>query len=189
VSTTIFEGFSVSHAAILDGIAPAEDVAAEMADIYGIREGGLAVDEGNYDNTGDDAVLSSWLWFNHVNVTVKSGYIPFSVISLLTGSTITSSGAGAGATYSLPLWEVESSNQAQRPVLLRVPSKDSVGNVRNLDFVLYKVQFGSLKFDGPNYKAGLVVDYSGRALVSTEDEMGNPLAKRGIGRLISSPAT
>lgn len=185
--TNIFEGFSVSHAAILDGVEPATAVGAQLEDIYGVRDASLGVDEGSYDNTGDDAILSSWFWFNFVNVSVKSGYIPFSLVQTLSGSTVTSSSTDPSiATYSLPLWEVDSQNQPQRPMLIRVPSKDSNGNVRNLDFVLYKVQFGTLKFEGPTYKAGMVIDYSGRAALSNLDEQGNALTKRAIGRLISS---
>lgn len=182
-----FEGFSVSHAAILDGVTPAENMAAELDDIYGVRDAGLAVNDGNYDNTGDEAVLSSWFWFNYVDLTVKSGYIPFETVALLTGSTLTSTSASAGWTVNLPLWEVQSMNQPVRPVLIRVPSKDAAGNVRTMDFVLFRVQFLPLKFTGPTYKTGLEMDYSGRALTSTVDETGTPLAKRAIARVVNQP--
>ncbi len=183
--TRIVEGFSLSHAAVLDGATPALNAAPELGDIYGVRDGSLATDEGQFDNTGDDATLSSWFWFNHVNVSVKAGYLSFDTYALLSGETVTSSGAGANEVLEVPLWTQESLNTAQRPMLVRIPAKDSLGAVRELNVVLYKVQFAPIKFEGPSYKAGLVVDYSGRATLSANDEVGNVLPRRAIGRLIS----
>lgn len=180
--STIFEGFSVSHAAILDGTT-----GAEAADIYGVREGAIEVDTDQFDNTGDDTVLSEWTWFNFATLSITSGYIPFDTIALLTGNTITSSGAGAAAQYEMPLWNEKSLNVAPRPVLIRVPSKDSDGNPRNMDFILYKVQFAPFSFDGPQYKDGLVLNYSGKALMSDKDEKGTPIVgDRQIGRIVNS---
>lgn len=179
--TTTIEGFSLSHAAILDGTS-----GAETADIYGIREGTLDVDTDSFDNTGDNTVLSSWSWINFATVSVKSGYIPLSLVALLSGSTITSSGTDAATTYSLPLWNEKSMNQATRPMLIRVPSKDSAGTPRLFDIILYKVSFAPITFDGPTYKDGLAVNYSGKALMSDHDEKGTVLTEKAIGRLISS---
>lgn len=179
------EGFSLTHAAILNGTTGAEEV---DGDIYGVRTGSIAVDTGNYDNTGDDAVLSSWFWFNFATLTVQAGYVPFSTIALLAGATITSSGTGAADYYSLPLWEETSLNQPPRPVLVRVPAKDKDGVVRTLDFVLYRVQFGPFSFDGPAYKSGLLLNYTGRAVMSDKDETGASLTRRAIGRLVNRPA-
>lgn len=179
------EGFSLTHAAILDGTTGAEEV---DGDIYGVRTGTIAADTGNYDNTGDDTVLSSWFWLNFATVTVQAGYVPFDTIALLSGATITSSGTGTADYYSLPLWDVDSINQPPRPLLIRLPAKDKDGIIRTLDFVLYRVQFGPMSFDGPNYKAGLLLNYTGRAVVSDKDETGTPLAKKAIGRIINRPA-
>lgn len=179
------EAFSLSHAAILDGTTGAEEV---DGDIYGVRSGTIAVDTGNYDNTGDDAVLSSWFWFNFATVTVQAGYLPFDTIALLSGATITSSGTGVNDYYSLPLYEETSLNQPPRPMLIRVPAKDKDGIIRTLDFVLYRVQFGPMSFDGPSYKSGLLLNYSGRAVMSDKDETGAALVKRQIGRIINRPA-
>lgn len=178
---SIFEGFSVSHAAILDGTT-----GAETADIYGIREGSVELDTDSFDNTGDDAILSTWNWFNFATVSITSGFIPFDVISLLTGVAYTSSGTGAATKYEMPLWSEASLNTAPRPVLIRVPSKDKDGLARNLDFVLYKVQFEPISFDGPSYKDGLVLNYSGKALLSDKDEKGAALTSRAVGRLVNS---
>jgi len=184
VTSTTVEGFSLTHAAILNGTTGAEEAAG---DIYGVRTGSIAVDTGNYDNTGDDAVLSSWFWFNFATVTIQSGYVPFDTIALLAGSTITSSGTGVNDYYSLPLWEETSLNQPVRPMLVRVPAKDKDGAIRTLDFVLYKVQFGPFSFDGPAYKSGLLLNYTGRAVMSDKDETGAALSRRAIGRIINRP--
>jgi hypothetical protein len=180
---TNFEGFSVSHAAILDG-----ETGAEVADIYGIREGSIEVDTDSFDNTGDDTILSTWSWFNFATLTITSGFVPFSVIALLTGNSITSSGSGDAAQYSLPLWNEKSLNVPPRPVLVRVPSKDADGVPRNMDFILYKVQFEPISFDGPAYKDGLVLNYAGKALMSAKDEKGAAIAggDRAIGRIVNS---
>lgn len=192
MANSTVEGFSLSHAAILDGSTGLEE---EFGDIYGIRSGSLELDQDSYDNTGDDAILSSWFWANRVNVTVQSGYIPFSTIALLSGSEVTSSGSGVTETFSLPLWEERQMNTAPRPMLLRVPSKDKDGAIRTLDFILFKVQFQPFSFDGPSYKEGLLLNYSGTALFSDKDEKGqvvrdsvtgNPT--KAIGRLLSKPA-
>ncbi len=186
MTSTTVEGFSISHAAILDGTTGAEEV---DGDIYGVRTGTLAVDTGNYDNTGDDTVLSSWFWLNFATVTIQAGYVPFDTISLLAGTPVVSSGSGANDYYSIQLWDIDSVNQSPRPMLIRVPARDKDGVRRVLDFVLYRVQFSPISFDGPNYKAGLLLNYTGRAVVSDKDETGAPLAKKAIGRLINRPAT
>lgn len=186
------EGFSLSHAAILDGTTGLEE---EFGDIYGIRSGSLELDSDSYDNTGDDAILSTWFWANRVNVTVQSGYVPFQTIALLSGSRVASSGSGDEQTFSLPLWEERQMNTSPRPMLIRVPSKDKNGVIRTLDFILYKVQFQPFSFDGPSYKEGLLLNYSGTALFSDTDEKGQPVLDsvtgrptKAIGRLLSKPA-
>jgi hypothetical protein len=192
VTDRTVEGFSLTHAAILDGRTAAEDADASVTfgDIYGVRTGTIAADTGNYDNTGDDFVMSSWFWINFATVTIQAGYVPFDTIALLSGSTITSSGSGAADYYSLPLWEENSVNQPPQPMLIRVPAKDKNGVIRNLDFVLYRVQFGPFSFDGPAYKSGLLLNYTGRAVLSPVDEKGAtlPAGHKAIGRLLNRPA-
>lgn len=191
MSNSTVEGFSLSHAAILDGSTGLEET---FGDIYGIRSGSLELDQDSYDNTGDDTILSSWFWANKVNLTIQGGYVPFDTISLITGSVVTSSGSGAAETFSLPLWEESSMNTQPRPVLVRVPSKDKDGASRFLDFILFKVQFQPISFDGPSYKEGLLLNYNGSALFSDTDEKGNPVLDsrtgeptKAVGRLLSRP--
>lgn len=185
------EGFSLSHAAILDGSTGLEE---EFGDIYGIRSGSMELDQDSYDNTGDDTILSTWYWANKVNLTIQGGYIPFKTLALISGSVITSSGTGTDETFSLPLWEENTMNSQPRPMLIRVPSKDRDGATRVLDFILFKVQFQPFSFDGPSYKEGLLLNYNGSALFSDTDEAGNPVLDsrtgeptKAVGRLLSRP--
>ena len=187
----IVEGFSISHAAILDGATGLEE---EFGDIYGIRSGSLELDQDSYDNTGDDSILSTWYWANKVNVTVQGGYIPLQTLALISGSVVKSSGSGSAETFDLPLWEERTMNTQPRPMLIRVPSKDRDGLVRLLDFILFKVQFQPFSFDGPSYKEGLLLNYNGSALFSDTDEKGEPVLDsltgeptKAVGRLLSRP--
>lgn len=187
MASTTYEGFSLSHAAILDGTT-----GAESATLYGVRNGTISTDSGNFENTGDDVVLSEWFWLNFANITVEEGFIPFSTIALITGTSVSSSGVAPNDYYSLPLWTLNSMNQITRPMAVRVPAKDDGGVVRTLDFVLYKVQFQPFNFTGPSYKNGLTCSIAGRALLSSVDELSNPLPTtypRSIGRLISAPGS
>jgi len=120
-------------------------------------------------------------------VFVVLGLLVDSTIALLSGATITSSGTAPNDFYSMPLWNESSLNQPTKPVLIRIPSKDSAGVVRTLDFVLFKVQFEPINFDGPSYKNGLLLNYAGRALLSSVDEKGTALPEKAIGRLVSRP--
>lgn len=178
---TTFEGFSVSHAAILDGSTGADEV-----DIYGIREGTLDVDSDTFDNTGDDAVLSSWGWVNFANLTIQSGYIPLEMVAKISGTDMVSAGTGATATWTIPLWNEKSFNQPAFPVRLRIPSKTAAGDPRLFDIILYKVQFAPFSFTGPTYKDGLVVSYTGKAVLSEFDEKGGSLTDRAVGRMLWS---
>ena len=185
------EGFSLSHAAILNGSTGIEE---EFGDIYGINSGSMELDQDSFDNTGDDTILSTWYWANKVNLTIQAGYIPFETISLITGSVIKSSGSGANQSFEIPLWEENAMNTQPRPMLVRVPSKDKLGAVRVLDFILFKVQFQPISFDGPAYKEGLKINYNGSALFSDTDEKGEPVLDsrtgqpaKAVGRLISRP--
>jgi len=185
-TTGIYEGFSLSHAAILDTTTGLDHV---DGDIYGVEEASLDPDTDSYENHGDDAVLSTWDWLNFAKVTVKAGYIPFKLVQLLSGESITSSGASPNEYWSVNLWTDRSMNVQPRPMLIRIPSKDSAGLVRVHDFVLYKVQFSPIKFDGPTFKDGLKVNYEGKALLSTTDEKGAVLSGgfKAVGRMINHP--
>jgi hypothetical protein len=184
-STQIFEGFSVSHAAILSGTT-----GAETAQLYAVRNGSITPDSGNFENTGDDVVLSEWFWINFANLTIEEGFIPYAAVALLTGTAVSSSGTAPNDYYSLPLWTLNSMNQAATPCVIRCPAKDSSGLIYTLDFVLYKCAWMPISFTGPSYKTGLSVSLNGRALSSFKDEVGNALPSsypQSLGRLIALP--
>ena len=64
------------------------------------------------------------------------------------------------------------------------------GNIRTLDFVLYRVQFQPFNFTGPSYKTGLSCSIAGRALFSPGNELGTAFADgqgQRIGRLVAWP--
>lgn len=193
MAESIHEGFSLSHAAILDGTTGAEE---GDGDIYGVNEASLEPDTDSFDNEGDDTVLSRWNWLNYATVNVQGGYIPFRLIALLTGEDVTSSGASGEQEFEMLLWTQRSMNVSPKPMLIRVPSKDSDGRTRSLEFVLFKVQFDPITFDGPTYKDGLKVNYNGTALMSQNDEAGDPLdtvynvpeGTRAIGRMTGKPS-
>jgi|SRR5882724_11349065 len=190
MSTRIAEGFSVTHAQILNGTQDANDAAnANFGDIYGVSNASLAPDTGNFDNTGDDQVLSTWYWFNFATLTVEAGYLSFETLSTMTGDSYTSSGSAPNDWFSAPLWTESSMSVSPKPVLIRTLSRDSDGQSRSLDFVLYKVQFSPMTLNGPQYKQGLRVNFSGRALMTTKDEKGTTLTGKSVGRVVSRPFT
>jgi len=186
--TNIMEGFSLSQVAILDGATSAEDALNTLGtDLYGVRSAAIAPDVGNFDNEGDDAVLSSWFWLNFATISVTAGYISLPVLAAITGKAISSSGSGATQKYGFDLWHEDHFNVSPKPMLIRVPSKDSAGAVRRLDIILYKAQFGPFTFSGPAYKAGMEVSFDARALASAADELGVAFVdgKKRVGRMVS----
>ncbi len=179
------EAFSLSHAAILDGATGLEEV---DGDIFGVNEGSLDPDTDEFENEGDDVVLSTWEWLNFATVTIQAGYVTFALISLLTGEVVTSSGTAPDDFYEIEIWTDRSFNVASKPMYLRMPAKWADGTVRELEGVLYKVSFAPLTFDGPAYKDGLKINYSGKALLSDTDEAGQALGTyRAVARLRDIP--
>lgn len=176
------EAFSITHAAILDGSTGLEEA---NGDIYGVREASISPDFGEYDNTGDDRIMSTWSWFNKAVITVVSGYMPMALIALITGATLSSSGSGNSQRFDLPLWEQRGSNTISRPLLLKMEAKDSAGVLRYLQFLFYKCTYKPISFDGPRYKDGLAVNYEATALMSSTDEAGNTLAYESVGRIMA----
>jgi len=193
----IVEAFSVSHAQICDGVttfdeylASAAFMARENEDIYGVNESSLEPDTDDYDNEGDDAVLSSWAWMNFAELSVQAGYITFPMIANLTNRPYTSTGAGAAISYKMDLWHEATLNVPPRPMIIQMPSRDARGAPRLFTFGLYKVQFAPIGFEGPSYKEGLKVNYNGKVLMTKWDEKGLPHAdgKSKAGVLLSTPA-
>jgi len=180
--TTTVEGFSISHAAIIDAETGLEET---FGDIYGVNSGSLDVSLGSYENEGDNTIMSIWDWVNYATVSIQAGYVSFKLIELLTGVSVSSSGSGADIQYNIELWQEESFNEIERPMRIRIPSRDSNSNTINLDIILYKVKFAPITFVGPAYKDGLKINYNGKALLSDVDHTGASLAKKAVGRIIS----
>lgn len=190
--SAVIEAFSLSHAQILDGSTQAFDTAtlasADAQDFYGVENGSLDPDVGEWANVGDDVELSYWSWLNHATVNIKSGYIPFSLLAALTGRTVSSSGAGATQVFGVDLYHESGVNLAPKPVILKMPSKDHQGNVRTLTIGLYRCVFQPINLDGPAYKEGLKCNWRARALYSASDELGVAFSdgKKRVGKLIST---
>lgn len=187
----IIEAFSLSHAQILNGttsfLTALATTATAAEDVYGVSEASVAPKTDEFDNEGDDVVLSNWSWLNFADVSVKAGYLSFPLIAALSGQTIFSSTAGGKQILALDLWHEDSMNIAPKPMIVKMPSKDEDGTPADFVIGLYRVQFKPITFDGPKYKDGLKVNYDGKALYSTKDEMGVTFAdgKKRVGRLIA----
>lgn len=187
--TPIVEGFSISHAQILDGetsfVDALTDSVSEGLDVYGVNDGSLDPDTDNYDNEGDDTVLSRWNWLNNASVEVQAGYVSFPLLEKLTGRTVKESGEDDDKQFEIDLWHEDSFNMPPKPLMLVCPSRDQNGTTRNLIIGLYKVSFDPLTFDGPSYKDGLKANYNGTALLSGSDELGESIQGKQVGKLIS----
>jgi hypothetical protein len=180
----IFEGFSVTHAQILDGTSSFLDAnfAAydEDLDIYGVSEGSLTPDTATYENQGDDATLSRWNWMNFAEVAIKAGYISLPLLESITGRSMTTIVDATPVTpvpennvFKFDIWHEDDSNVSAKPMLLRCASKDSRGAARDLVIGLYSVTgLGTMTFDGPVYKDGLKMNLLGTAVQSMYDEKG-----------------
>lgn len=179
--TTTVEGFSISHAAILT----AAGVEETYGDVYGVNSGTLDVSLGSYENEGDDTIMSIWDWVNYATVSIQAGYVSFQLIALLTGLTLSSSGSGDSIQYNLELWEETTFNVTERPMRIRVPSRDSASNSILLNIILYKVKFAPISFVGPAYKDGLKINYSGKALLTDTSHTGETMANKAVGRILS----
>jgi hypothetical protein len=192
MASPIVEAFSLSHVAILDGTTGLD---ALDGDVYGVNSASIELDADSFDNVGDDLIRSTWNWGNRGNLSVQAGYLSFNNLASIYGIPVISSGAGNAQTFSMLAWERKSMNPAPKPVLIRMPSRDKFGISRNLDIILFRVQFAPFTFDGPAYKDGLKINYTGQALFSDVDEKGvtvrdsagNPT--EAIGRIFSGPAT
>lgn len=191
------EGFSLKHAQILDGTETFQAALArtelEQWKLYGVNEASMEPDTDNFDNEGDDRVQSTWNWFNFAELEVQGGFLPFRAIATITGAPVTSSGTGSATQFAIDLWTEKSMNIAPKPMIVTMPSKDRMGIPRTLVVGLYKVQFGVIGFEGPSYKEGLKINYTGKALLSDVDETGatfTDLADQGAraARLLSIAA-
>lgn len=191
MASTTFEAFSLSHSQILDGtqtfLQALAVAAAEGLDVYGVNDSSLDPDTGDYDNEGDDSLLSRWSWINFAEVAVQAGYLSMPLIETLTGDAISSSGSGAAQVFEQELWSEKSMNVAPKPMVVRMPAKDKNGVPRTAAVGLYRVQFKPITFEGMSYKEGMKVNYNGTAVKSPVDEKGQPFADgtKKFGKILS----
>lgn len=190
--------FSLSHAQLMDGQTDFLTAALAWAnapadlDLYGVRNGSISPNTGDWSNEGDDTVLDNISWLTDADITIEQGYISFPTLARITGQRTSSalsfsSSAGALRIYAQDLYHEDSMNVAPFPMLMRCPASDEDGIVGTGVFGLYKVKPGPLTFNGPQYKQGTAVSFTGKALLSRKDEKGNVFAdgKRRVGRLIA----
>ncbi|MDL5159402.1 hypothetical protein [Actinomycetospora termitidis] len=190
------EGFSLSHAQILDGSETFEaaltktNTTQDGWDIYGVREASLDVDDDDWSNEGDDDVLSRWQWINYVEIEVVAGYFGFKTYERLTKRATTSSGTGAATIYRADLWHEDDNNLPPFPLLLKMPSRDSRGTVRSLVIGIYRFQPGPIGFEGPEYKEGFSVSYNGSGTKTLYNETGAAFSdgKKRCAAIISTAA-
>jgi hypothetical protein len=187
----IFEGFSISHAQILDGttdfVAAAFAAYDEDFDIYGVSDASLDPDTDSFDNAGDNVNLSTWNWLNKVDIALQAGYISLPLAAEITGRPVTTLGTLASSAYRFDIWHEDDYNVSSRPLLLKCPSKDNRGVARDLLIGIYSFGFGAMTFDGPSDKDGLKVNYNGTANYSLYDEVGTafPDGKKRVACLVS----
>lgn len=187
------EVFSLSHAQVLDGATAFTSAINNLAvdgsalDIFGVSDGKLTAKNSQFENKGDDAILSVWNWLDNADVAIEAGYFSFNLINTITGQTVSSSGAGASQLFAVDIWHQDTLNVTPRPVLLVSPSKDAAGNIRRFFICLYRVQFSPITFTGPTYKDGLRISYGGQATATGLDETGAAFAdsKKHVARVFS----
>ena len=179
ISGVAMEGFSLTRASVLS------TAGTEAAQLYAAQSITLTPDNTVISNSADDDVISIWVIMNSATLSVQAGFMPFSVLSLLGGTALASSGASPNDYYGLPLWTQYQHNQPQVSLALRMASKNSPGAQRTMDVVLYRVSISVLDFTGIVYKTGLQVNYQGKVMFSSTDEAGNTLAGPEIGRVVS----
>lgn len=88
----IVEAFSLSHAQIMNGVqtflqAALAQASADEYDVYGVDDASISPKLEDYENKGDDAVLSEWNWLEKAEVKVRAGYLSFPLIGKITGQT------------------------------------------------------------------------------------------------------
>jgi hypothetical protein len=186
------EGFSLSHAQILDGTttftqASLATSVGEALDIYGVNDSSITPNADSYDNEGDDAVLSTWNWVTSADLAIKAGYFSFKLIEKITAQAVGSSTIAGKQVWYQDLWHEDSMNVAARPAILRCPMRDEDGAVGNLVLGLYRLDFKPITFDGPRYRDGLKVNYDARSNQSKNDELGNPFpdGKKRFGKVLA----
>ena len=117
----------------------------------------------------DDTNIGIWNYVTDATITVEEGFISYPTLANFTGDTIFTSGAAPNDYYAISMSQLYSMNHTVVPVLIRMPSRDDMGHVRTLGFVLYRVQLNTFELTGPVYKTGC--SWTGRAKEYAADEL------------------
>lgn len=177
------EGFSLTRAAVLSASG------VESVQMYSAKAIALVPNTSVVTSLADDEVLNIWAILNSAQIIVNAGFMPFTTLGQLMGTGYFSSGLSPADYYALPLWTQYQHNQPQVSLVVRASSRNSVGATRTMDMVLYRVSLSVLDFTGVVYKTGLQVNYQGKIMFSSVDEVGNTLPGLEVGRIISYPGT
>lgn len=167
------EGFSISHAAILDGETTAEEAAKR--DFYGVQSASVSANEESFEEVSNDIVIGSWNSISSINIEVSSGFMSLSIFDRFSFED--------KKPLSLDLWNPSAINPAHVPILFRIPSRNQNGVYFNFDIVLFNVKLKPYSLDSLSYKEGLKVSYKGQAFLSDVDEVGNVLPFRSFGSM------
>jgi hypothetical protein len=179
-SHLLAEGFSITHAGVL-----LPGLTQQQGKLYAVRSAQISPQWVTTVTQMDDQVVNVWNAPGSVQVTIQGGFMPWGVLADIMGTSVTSSGLTPLDYYALPLFQQKVS--AQLPLVIRASARDAAGNQRQIQFVAYAAQFGSIAFDGPVYKNGLTVSYTVTLLLSSQDETGQVLPDRAYGRVMSMP--
>lgn len=168
----IVEAFSLSHAQVLNGATTFLDAlaaaAAEDEDIYGVNDASLDPDIGDYDNEGDDDILSTWSWLNFADVAVQAGYLSLPLMANLTNQEVDESGeiaavdevqtitmTATGGTFTISV-----GGETTAPLAFNATNTD----VRDALLALGSVDTGDVAVSGAvgTYVLTYGADYAGR---------------------------
>jgi hypothetical protein len=186
------EGFSISHAAIIEYNTITD--LFEEEDIYGVRSGTIEARIESTEETSNDQLVNVWNSINGIDINIESGYLSLAMMQRFTGSSRFIDGLyPESADMALDLWTPNNMNPGFVSMVVRIPARDSSGVFRSLEFVFYRVKLKPYSFDTASYKDGLTASYQAIAFLSSTDENGLPLVpddpagpvRRAYGRLVS----
>lgn len=167
------EGFSITHAAILDGETSADEAAKR--DFYGVQSASVSANAESYEEKSNDIVIGTWNDISSIEIEVNSGFMSLSIFDRFSIEDT--------KPLLLDLWNPSAINPVHVPILFRIPSRNQNGVYFNFDIVLFNVKLKPYSIDSLSYKEGLRVSYKGQAFLSDVNEVGEPLGTRSFGSM------
>lgn len=180
-----FEGFSLSKVSLLSANG-ADDIEGVL---YGASSVTFEPEIESYDEFSNEKLVGVWSDVRRVSLSVEAGYASLAVWSKVTGSTVNVAGLLNQTDHKIgmPLWEYGRSNMATMPLRITFPAKDTLGNPKVVEVVLFKVKFKPPTLTGAQYKEGMKVTYEGTVMLSATDEKGQVLEREAFGRMDLTP--